>query len=586
MQRHFVSKAKDTKMLLQITEPLKIDKAASTDIVSHAVGIDLGTTHSVVAIAHSQTDVEVLMCDGSALLPSIVAYLADGAVVGKTAETMPNAFASFKRCMDNPAIPIREGKSPVVLSAEVLKKLRNDAEMILKKPVTKAVITVPAYFDDTARQATKDAAEIAGIEVLRLLSEPTAAALAYGLDQRISNQENEGIYAIYDLGGGTFDVSLLKMTKGVFQVLATGGDTHLGGDDIDTAIVHFWGKGGIDCAKDARMAKEALSTTDVWEEVGFSLTRAELEEISKLILEKTIAITQRVMHDAGLQSDAIQGVVLVGGATRMPLVRTLVSDMFKQAPLTNLDPDQVVARGAALQAFMLTQGQGTLLLDVTPLSLGLEMMGGLVEKIILRNTPIPTRVSQEFTTYENNQTAIEFHVVQGERELTKDCRSLARFTLTDIPAKPAGVARVSVTFQLDADGLLSIEAFDTITQKKQTMSAKPSYGLSEEELRCMLLESQKNGLEDMKKRQLIEARVDAERLLRYCQSAFAEDGHLLNDDQLSSLKVVLSDVESVLDSDIRDVICEQIERLKCATAEFAVARVNRAIQKKLVGNKI
>ena len=573
-------------MLLQLTEPVKQERNVSTEPLSYAIGIDLGTTHSVVAVAHSPTEIDVLTVDGSALVPSIVAYVNDIPVVGNEAARIPGALASFKRKMDNPATVIRDDKSPVLLSAEVLKKLRNEAEAILKKPVTKAVITVPAYFDDTARQATKDAASLAGIEVLRLLSEPTAAALAYGLDQQALNQQIDGIYVIYDLGGGTFDLSVLKMTKGVFQVLATGGDTQLGGDDIDNAIVNHWKKSGEQYAKLARTAKEALSTEALWKQDDLQLTRTELEALCRPILDKTISVAERVMNDAGLSKDALHGVVLVGGATRMPLVQAVVADIFKQTPLTNLDPDQVVARGAALQAYMLTQGQGTLLLDVTPLSLGIEMMGGLVEKIIPRNTAIPTRVSQEFTTYENNQTAIEFHIVQGERELVADCRSLARFTLTDIPPKPAGVARVAVTFQLDADGLLSVEAFEVTTQKKQTITVKPSYGLSEEELRCMLFESHANGLEDMTKRQLIEAKVDANCLLRYCQSALEEDSQLLDEGELGAITVILSDLKTVTLSDNREEIVAHIERLKLATASFAAARMNAAIQKKLVGNKI
>jgi molecular chaperone HscA len=576
-------------MLLQLTDPKDIKQNQDMS-QSYAIGIDLGTTHSVVAFARSETAIDVLMIDDSPLVPSLVAYTNNIPVVGKKAASMAHSFSSFKRNMDNPAATLRNDKSPVELSAEILKKLKHEAEAILKKPVTQAVITVPAYFDDTARQATKDAAALAGLEVLRLISEPTAAAFAYGLDQQALNEQTEGTYAIYDLGGGTFDFSILKMKKGVFQVLGTGGDIRLGGDDIDQAIVNHWGKSdelsSSEILKSARHAKEELTLSTTWSEGDLKLTRAQLEEISKSIIDKTVRITKRVMHDIDLLIEDIKGVVLVGGATRMPLVKSAVAEAFKQTPLTNLDPDQVVARGAALQAYALTHGHGTLLLDVTPLSLGIETMGGLTEKLITRNTPIPTRVIEEFTTYENNQTAIVIHIVQGERELVADCRSLSRFVLTDIPPKPAGVTRISVTFQLDADGLLSVEAIEKTTQKKQTIHVKPSYGLSEEQLRDMLIESQANGLDDIKKRQLIETKVDAERLIRYCKSAIDEDGFLLTEDERKDLNKALLDVESSLKIDDREFIRKQMEQLKTATASFAAARMNAAIQKKLIGNKI
>lgn len=574
-------------MLLQLTEPKGNTTSVPTESLSYAIGIDLGTTHSVVSVAYTEKDVEVLLIDENPLVPSIVAYADNTAIVGKAAECAANAFSSFKRFMNTPAVSLRDGKSPVMLSAEILKKLRNDAERILGKSVTKAVITVPAYFDDTARQATKDAAALAGIEVLRLINEPTAAALAYGLDQEKLNEKAEGTYVVYDLGGGTFDLSILKMTQGVFQVLATGGDTHLGGDDIDHAITHHWGQKDSEYLKLARIAKEHLSSEDNWQSKNVTLTRDELDILSKPILDKTIAITKRVLNDAALSSNMINGIIMVGGVTRMPLAISLVKTFFgKEDLLSDFDPDQVVARGAALQAYMLTQGQGTLLLDVNPLSLGIEMMGGLVEFLIPRNTPIPMRVSQDFTTYENNQTALECHIVQGERELVADCRSLARFTLVGIPPMPAGVARITVTYQLDADGLLSVEAFESITQKTQSIIVKPSYGLSEDKLRAMIYESQAHGREDMEKRQLIETKVDAERLLRYCQSALQKDKHLLEPKDVEYLNVILSDVEQVLTTDDRELILDQIQRLKQATASFAATRMNHAIQKKLIGKTL
>ncbi|MDP3371920.1 MAG: Fe-S protein assembly chaperone HscA [Candidatus Paracaedibacteraceae bacterium] len=573
-------------MLLQLTEPKKKTTAAATEPLSYAIGIDLGTTHSVVSVAHTEKNVEVLLIDDSPLVPSIVAYVGDTVLVGKAAEHITNAFSSFKRFMNNPGIFLHEDKSPIMLSAEVLKKLRNDSENILGKPVTKAVITVPAYFDDTARQATKDAAAVAGIDVLRLINEPTAAALAYGLDQEKLNEQTEGTYVVYDLGGGTFDLSILKMKQGIFQVLATGGDTRLGGDDIDQAISKHWAKENHEYLKLARLAKEQLSLEHKWQYKDVTLTRNELDLLSKPILDKTITITKRVLKDAGISVDLVKGIIMVGGVTRMPLVISLVSTFFGKTPLSNFDPDQVVARGAALQAYMLTQGQGTLLLDVNPLSLGIEMMGGLVECLIPRNTPIPMRVSQDFTTYENNQTALECHIVQGEREFVSDCRSLARFTLVGIPPMPAGVARVTVTYQLDADGLLSVEAFESITQKAQSIRVKPSYGLSEDKLRTMIYESQAYGREDMEKRQLIETKVEAERLLRYCQSALSEDGHLLASKDTECLKAILLDVEQVLTTDDRELILNQIQRLKQATASFAAERMDQAIQKRLVGKTL
>ncbi len=569
-------------MLLQLNEPSsgKTNAILEKSLLC-AIGIDLGTTHSVIAVAHSHDKVEVLLIDDDALVPSCVAYEDDCVYTGAEAFSKLTVFSSFKRFMDAPAICLRGEKTPIELSAALLQKIRISAEKHLGTFISKAVITVPAYFDDTARQATKDAAALAGIEVLRLLSEPTAAALAYGLDEK-----NEGVFAIYDLGGGTFDISILKMTKGVFQVLATGGDTHLGGDDIDDAICAFWQKTDELSRRKARTAKEALSQTDVWQIDDVHLNREQLTILAKPFIERTIDIAGRVLADAQMSVPMIDGVVMVGGATRMPLVQAMVESYFGKVPLTNLDPDQVVARGAALQAFMLTEGQGTLLLDVTPLSLGVETMGGLVERIIPRNTAIPTRIRQEFTTYENNQTAIEFHVVQGERELSQDCRSLARFTLSGIPTMPAGVARVAVTYQLDADGLLSIEAVEQQTGQKQTIVVRPSYGLSEEQLRSMIYESHAHGQDDMEKRLLIETKVDARRFLRYCQTAYEEDGHLLNETDFCLIQRLSAELETALDYNDRVELKRLIEHLKDATSTFAVARINEALRKKLVGNVV
>ncbi len=569
-------------MLLQLNEPSsgKTNAILEKSLLC-AIGIDLGTTHSVIAVAHSHDKVEVLLIDDDALVPSCVAYEDDCVYTGAEAFSKLTVFSSFKRFMDAPAICLRGEKTPIELSAALLQKIRISAEKHLGTFISKAVITVPAYFDDTARQATKDAAALAGIEVLRLLSEPTAAALAYGLDEK-----NEGVFAIYDLGGGTFDISILKMTKGVFQVLATGGDTHLGGDDIDDAICAFWQKTDELSRRKARTAKEALSQTDVWQIDDVHLNREQLTILAKPFIERTIDIAGRVLADAQMSVPMIDGVVMVGGATRMPLVQAMVESYFGKVPLTNLDPDQVVARGAALQAFMLTEGQGTLLLDVTPLSLGVETMGGLVERIIPRNTAIPTRIRQEFTTYENNQTAIEFHVVQGERELSQDCRSLARFTLSGIPTMPAGVARVAVTYQLDADGLLSIEAVEQQTGQKQTSVVRPRYGLSEEQLRSMIYESHAHGQDDMEKRLLIETKVDARRFLRYCQTAYEEDGHLLNETDFCLIQRLSAELETALDYNDRVELKRLIEHLKDATSTFAVARINEALRKKLVGNVV
>ncbi|RZI45854.1 Hsp70 family protein [Candidatus Finniella inopinata] len=467
-------------MFIQIQEP---DTLSGPDKSGAAIGIDLGTTHTVVAFVENGIPKTLDLGNGP-LLPSVVTY-------GSGDQTIK--FSSFKRHMEEPSLKIKGLKTPVELSGKILQHAKETAEKILGFPVHQAVITVPAYFDDTARQATKDAAHLAGLKVLRLINEPTAAALSYGLDHGV-----EGIYAIYDLGGGTFDISLLKMTKGVFQVLATAGDTHLGGDDIDQAIVEYWQKGGDSSASlnAARLAKENLT-----------LTPDQLDPLTKPFIDRTLAICQQALSDANLNVKDIKGVVLVGGSTRLRAVRQAVEAFFESTPLTNLDPDQVVALGAALQAHALTQGGDTLLLDVTPLSLGIETMGGLVEKIIPRNTPIPAVISQEFTTYQPGQTAIKIHVIQGDRELVTDCRSLAEFILEGIPPLPAGVARIEVTFSLDADGLLTVKAQEKTTEIYQTVTVKPSYGLTLEDLETMLQQSFLCGEEDLQKRLAIESQL-------------------------------------------------------------------------------
>lgn len=459
-------------MLLQIHEPGETPLPHEND---EAVGIDLGTTNSLVAISRGEKP-EII----KGILPSIVT------VNGKQ-------ISSIKRKMNMPA-QLVEGKTPVEISAEILKTLKATAEDALGKEIKKAVITVPAYFDDTQRTATKDAARLAGLEVLRLINEPTAAALAYGLDNG-----SEGVYAIYDLGGGTFDISILEMQNGVFQVLATGGDTELGGDDFDELI----GK------PNARKIKEALSSNNEYE--GF--TRTEFEKLIAPLVDKTIKICASTLKDAGLNKSQIKGVVLVGGSTRVPLVQKKLEEFFGKKPLSNINPDEAVALGAAIQAEALTKGSNNLLLDVIPLSLGLETMHDIVEKIIYRNTPIPCTYAQEFTTFQNNQTGMIFHIVQGEREKVRDCRSLAKFELKGIPAMPAGAAKVRVVFTVDADGLLTVSAHEMATGIRQEIIVKPSYGLDEKDIERMIIESMQHGKEDMQARLLQESKLEAERLL-------------------------------------------------------------------------